>query len=248
MVPIFYNLLLDLSPLLRILRITISMSTASTQKTSLLFWLDIESLRAYTQAWRGWVKRWPLLDSHPLVCMCDGSQMDDDNWRLATDDLFGRDTKIILWEPEGKHCDEGTRNKAMLAAAGYVVSTTYSCFLDPKLTLTKKLIWPEADWFDEDDPPAIICNRSELGPSEIDCEKLEAWGSEAPGFSEMPSVDCDLIRAWDVALVSQKFARVVALISKNVIPVDRMDYFYYYCALKRGERITRVNGEDMGIE
>ena len=223
------------------------MSTGSPPKISLLFWFDEDTYPVYRDNWKKWLRAWPDLARHQLACICDGTYMDDDNWRMAFDDIFDRRAKIILWEPD-ELPDSTPQMLAILAVSGYQITTDYSCYLDPHLSLTKKLKWLEPEWFDEDDPPAIICNRTEVGPDDVDCRTLEVWGDEAPGFADMPEVDCELIRSWDIALVATKFAKVVSMVSKTQNPVDRLDWFYYYCALKRGERITRVDNSDIGIE
>ena len=93
----------------------------------------------------------------------------------------------------------------------------------------------------------FICNRTDVGIGDADFQRLEEWSEDTVGFNEHPLVDKSLVKAWDCAIVFSRFARILSIVTKNKPPVGRTDLFMYYAAIRRGERIVRLDSADMGI-
>ena len=218
---------------------------------TVIFFADADTPKLYESKYRKWCRHWPRLAELPTQVICDAAtDVDAEEWREKFF-FLERVPKIVLWDWRDFFNTEPTIDEKIqhttISCGGFTSRTPYYFMQHPSLQTERAGGFPETARIDMDDPPMVICNRTEMTVDDKNYAALEAWAADAPGFDEFPSVDQAMVKAFDIGIIRTNFARVLSIVTKNNYPVGRSDFLLYYAALRRGEKIKLVDSSEMGI-
>jgi hypothetical protein len=215
-----------------------------------VFFGDDESVALYRAQYPVLRKNWPSMRDAKILLVCNAVQNSDSSYWREKFFFLDASPKVAMWDwTTSCSAEPSIQDKlclSSLAVCGFTCPTPYYCPIHPQLQTTRCADFPPTEAIDPHDPPMFICNRTDLYVGDADFRRLEEWGDETVGFSEHPPVRRDFVKAWDVAIIFTRFARLLSIVTKNQTPIARDDFFMCYAALKRGERIVRLDSADMG--
>ena len=216
-----------------------------------VFFADEDTVETYEDNYANLRRHWPKIRDRKMLLVCNARQeTDPDYWRekfFFLDEL----PKLAMWDWSSTCKQEPTISEKLslstMSVCGFACPTPYYCAIHPKLQTVRAVDFPPEHAIDPNDPPMFICNRTDVGIGDADFQRLEEWSEDTVGFNEHPAVDQSLVKAWDLSIVFARFARILSIVTKNKPPIGRTDLFMYYAAVRRGERIVRLDSADLGI-
>jgi hypothetical protein len=219
---------------------------------------DQRYLRQLETSWPTWRRFQPWLWELPWVLFYDRDMPGREVQRLTQAMQKSKDVRLIAWPPVTPSETiryESQRHKmlsgfAFVPAMNGIVQTPYWLKIDNDAICTASAEWPQDEWFE--DTPAIVASPWGYTKPPDQMNRLDEWGSKIPGLNSFPPLCLPVepgagrcrhrrICSWLFFARTEWTKEVATYCGGNgVLPVPSQDGFHWYCAARRGDKVSRV--------